>query len=69
MIGRFRHRRGPFWFFAARLAQLWAVLVWAVLAMGRFGIDPNYDYALYKFTVYFLNLFTFKAHVIDYVAV
>jgi len=47
---RFRHRRGPFWSSAAWLAQLWAVL-----AMGRFGIDPQLTVHATEVTLYISN--------------
>jgi len=40
MMGRFGQRNGPFWTMFLEIKIFWAVLVGAVLAMGRFGIDP-----------------------------
>ena len=41
MMGRFGQRNGPFWTMFLEIKIFWAVLVGAVLAMGRFGIDPT----------------------------
>jgi len=40
MMGRFGQCNGPFWTIFLKIKILGAVLVGAVLAMGRFGIDP-----------------------------
>ena len=40
MMGRFGQCNGPFWTTFLEIKILGAVLVGAVLAMGRFGIDP-----------------------------
>jgi len=40
MMGRFGQCNGPFWTIFLEIKILGAVLVGAVLAMGRFGIDP-----------------------------
>ena len=41
MMGRFGQCNGPFWTIFLEIKILGAVLVGAVLAMGRFGIDPT----------------------------
>ena len=41
MMGRFGQRNGPFWTILLEIKIFGAVLVGAVLAMGRFGIDPT----------------------------
>jgi len=43
MMGRFGQRNGPFWTMFLEIKIFGAVLVGAVLAMGRFGIDPQYQ--------------------------
>jgi len=40
MMGRFGQCNGPFWTIFLEIKIFGAVLVGAVLAMGRFGIDP-----------------------------
>ena len=40
MMGRFGQCNGPFWTIFLETKIFGAVLVGAVLAMGRFGIDP-----------------------------
>jgi len=39
-MGRFGQCNGPFWTMFLEIKIFGAVLVGAVLAMGRFGIDP-----------------------------
>ena len=39
-MGRFGQRNGPFWTIFLEIKIFGAVLVGAVLAMRRFGIDP-----------------------------
>jgi len=39
-MGRFGQCNGPFWTIFLEIKIFGAVLVGAVLAMGRFGIDP-----------------------------
>jgi len=39
-MGRFGQCNGPFWTTFLEIKIFGAVLVGAVLAMGRFGIDP-----------------------------
>jgi len=41
MMGRFGQCNGPFWTMFLEIKIFGAVLVGAVLAMGRFGIDPS----------------------------
>jgi len=41
MMGRFGQCNGPFWTIVLEIKIFGAVLVGAVLAMGRFGIDPS----------------------------
>jgi len=45
MMGRFGQRNGPFWTMFLEIKIFGAVLVGAVLAMGRFGIDPSLQHA------------------------
>jgi len=40
MMGRFGQCNGPFWTIFFEIKIFGGVLVGAVLAMGRFGIDP-----------------------------
>ena len=40
MMGRFGQCNGPFWTIILEIKIFGAVLVGAILAMGRFGIDP-----------------------------
>ena len=49
MMGRFGQCNGPFWTIFLEIKILGAVLVRAVLAMGRFGIDPFLLYDRFKF--------------------
>ena len=42
-MGRFGQCNGPFWTIFLEIKIFGAVLVGAVLAMGRFGIDPLGD--------------------------
>ena len=44
MMGRFGQCNGPFWTIIFEIKIFGAVLVGAVLAMGRFGIDPQGQY-------------------------